>query len=252
MLTVVNPVTGEQGNFVFPHEYNETYFDAGSGKNLYVFLTEYTGSTHPDDLKPYVLYKMDLNEGMAAWDNRTLVMKMPTSNDRIVSFEASLSNFFVFAVRNTASIESVSVYAMDEVEHPLPGLKFHSPVENKIYSQWIAVSPSGAFDRSTIVTCGTDTTTGANYLAIHRVGFDQPDTMYRVTNSETTNGCAGAYNIDDEGRIVFYRTTNDATTGEPTSPQLSFIDLSKIKSGDLILDSGMATVIPDTSSESSK
>lgn len=232
LMVYFDPVAIEFAELLPTNEFKDAAFDVGSQDELYAFVSPIDNST-ADGFGPYSLYRLNMLDGAQIWDNRTLLYTFQPGR-RIISLDVSSTGTFVFVVTNPEAPGVEDIYAMDDSASPVFIAATEKDFGRLSYSEWIAVSPGADMADATIVTCGTDNTTGEEYLALHRIGQDDTNTWYRITDT-TTNGCAGAYNIDDAGRIVFYRAMK-ADDGSDLAPQLSLIDLNLIDPDLIVLD----------------
>jgi hypothetical protein len=125
-----------------------------------------------------------------------------------------------------------SIYSLSEGESPVAVAG--SPAGDKTYSEWIALTEYNTIEQTAFVTCATDASEGVSYLALHRLEQDDPGIFYRITSTVNKDGCKGNYAIDNENRVMFYRS--EMVDGVEQPPQISFIDLDNLSADELVLD----------------
>lgn len=239
MLAIYNTADGTTSVHMAVTDFKDASFDMGEQDTLFVFLSPYDSKTM-DGFGAYELYRLDMTLGHAAWENREKIYAIPGSNDHVATMTASSENVVVFATFNTLSPERTGVLALEDIEHPLPRVLFESPIGVKMYSEHVAVSPSGSFFDAVVLTCANDPETDTSYLVIHNMS-DERNVLYRITSPEKET-CGGGYNIDDENRIVYFQDIADLSDSDGDGdtdegyPQLTVTDLNKIDPELIVLE----------------
>jgi hypothetical protein len=229
VLTHVDAATGAKTALIKFKDYEFVNVDMGAPDTLFVSASP-TSNTGLDNR--FRIFKLNMLDGAAAWDLRTLIHTRPIADENILNIDASARNMIVFVTAQDTLHTFFSLSA-DVSDTPIEGAMFTGTPERP-YSEWITVSPDSASGNALVLTCRGDGDKGS-YLVIHRIGVDPPETLQRITNSESKNSCHGSYRVDDGGRVFFYRTSinEDGTEG---AAQLSFINLTTIDESQLTVD----------------
>lgn len=181
--------------------------------------------------RAFELYELDMTLGPDAWASRTLAYTHTSDADAIVSLRSTRHSLAVFVVQNAAT----GIYAFYSLaEGGTPTLLAQSPSGDKTYSEWVALTEHNPVEQTSLVTCATDASEGVSYLVWHRLGIDAPGEFYRLTSTVNKDGCQGNYAIDNQNRVLFYRS--ETIDGVEQAPQISFIDLDDLDADELFLD----------------
>lgn len=216
--------------FLDTDDYNAAEFSLGEVDTLFV-AAELNDSAEPQGFRPFELYALDMTLGPDAWANRTLAYSHATRGESLISMKSTRHGFVVFVVQNIDTGTN-SIYSLQEGESPVAVAV--SPSGDKTYSEWIALTEYNRIEDSSFVTCATDASEGVSYLALHRLDRDDPGIFWRLTSTVNKDGCKGNYAIDNENRVMFYRS--ETVDGVEQPAQISFIDLDNINPDEFVLD----------------
>jgi hypothetical protein len=216
--------------FLSTSDYHSAEFSLGEVDTLFV-AAEPNDTTEAQSFRPFELYELDMTLGATAWENRTLFYSHATRGESLISMKSTRNNSVVFIVQNAVTGTN-SIYSLREGESPVAVAG--SPTGDKIYSEFIALTEYNPIGNTSFVTCATDASEGVSYLAKHNIDRDDPGVFYRITSTTNKDGCKGNYAIDNENRVMFYRS--EVVDGVEQAPQISFIDLDNLNSDELVLD----------------
>ena len=217
--------------FLSTSDYHAAEFSLGELDTLFV-AAELNDSAEAQGFQPFELYELDMTLGETAWENRgDPVYSHTTRGESLISMKATRYGLVVFVVQNAATgVNSIYSLRRDEV----PVLVATSPSGDKTYSEWITLSEHNPLENTSLVTCATDASEGVSYLALHHLSNDDPGVFYRITSTVNKDGCKGNYAIDNENRVMFYRS--EMVDGVEQAPQISLIDIDNLNSDELVLD----------------
>ena len=216
--------------FLSTSDYHAAEVSLGEVDKLFA-AAEPNDSAESQGFRPFELYELDMTLGTDAWANRTLVYSHDTRGESLISMKSTRHGLVVFVMQNAATGTN-SIYSLREGESPVAVVG--SPVGDKTYSEWIALTEHSAPENTSFVTCATDAGEGVSYLALHNLERDDTGVFYRITSTVNKDGCKGNYAIDNENRVMFYRS--ETVDGVEQPPQISFIDLDNLSADELILD----------------
>lgn len=171
-------------------------------------------------------YRLDMSAGSESWSQRVPAFSLTKISDdeKVIFSDGARSGLLTIA---TSSVGSglARIYSYQDGEDT-PQLRFSLNASSYIYGNRFWLARDSTEDALKLVFCAQKN--GENeraYLVVVRA-TDEEVSAHRLSDSESSDSCAGAYWIDADNRLYFFRS---AVSGSSESaPQLSFIDLDGI------------------------
>lgn len=214
--------------------YSHVVHDLGAEDRLMIGL-------EPDvNGQPVDFYALNLLDGTAAFDNAEVITdEAPTLRyeNILLNLQASVHNI---VIKSYGEIEDLGepgynrayeMFSYDSVTNTLDRLSLTS-VDDSI--DHFGITENSKSDTYKLIARKRDSVDKSiSSLIINRFEVDGEGVFYQLTNSTLKSACAGAFQMDDDDRVVFYQRFSDGNGGY-TDPQLAFIDVNTLDDEQLV------------------